>query len=65
MSTLASGGSRYLVDGMDNKAKMTFMAAPDRLYILDNTGICRYQGEPGPFGWDIQSFKQTLTSMLR
>ena len=64
MSTLARGGSTYWVDGIDNKAKMTFMAAPDRLYIVDPCGIVQYQGAPGPFGWDIQGFRQALMGLL-
>ena len=64
MTTLARGGSKYLVDGMDNKAKMTFMAAPDRLYVLDANGIVQYQGAPGPFGWDINGFKSALMRLL-
>ena len=63
-ATLGRGGSKYFVDGMDNKAKMTFMAAPDRLYVGDAHGTVQYQGAPGPFGWDIQGFKNALTGLL-
>lgn len=63
-ATLGRGGSKYFVDGMDNKAKMTFMAAPDRLYVVDAHGTVQYQGAPGPFGWDIQGFKNALTGLL-
>ena len=65
ISTLTPGGSKYMVDGMENKAKMTFMAAPDRLYIVDARGLVQYQGAPGPFGWDIQGFKAVLMQLLQ
>lgn len=59
------GTTRYLCDGMDNKAKLSYMSAPDRLYIVDVNGVVRYQGDSGPFGYSAAHMEQTLTRLLQ
>ena len=59
-----NSSTKYLVDGMDNAAKMSYMAPPDRLYIIDQNGVVRYQGKSGPFGYDVNEMKMSLSRLL-
>jgi hypothetical protein len=40
-----------LVDDMDNEANALYAGWPERLYVIDTSGVIAYKGEPGPFGF--------------
>ena len=72
INSIGGGGgpaSSYWCDGIDNRAKKHFMSAPDRLYILHGNGNgsglqVKYQGAPGPFGYDVASARRTLGQLI-
>lgn len=41
-----------LVDRMDNAADEIYAGWPERLYIIDESGLVAYKGEVGPFGYE-------------
>lgn len=52
-----------LVDFMTNEAQEKFAAYPERLYIVQKGKIV-YQGQRGPFDYDIQEMIDVLKSLI-
>ncbi|MDF1753249.1 MAG: redoxin domain-containing protein [Verrucomicrobiales bacterium] len=40
-----------VIDDLDDKAAVRYAAWPLRLYVVDQKGIVKYQGDPGPWGF--------------
>ena len=41
----------YVVDKMDDNARRTYAAWPERLVVIEN-GVVQYYGKQGPWGYD-------------
>lgn len=41
-----------VVDRMDNAADEAYAGWPERLYIVDPSGVIAYKGKVGPFGYE-------------
>lgn len=54
-----------LVDGMDNAAYEAFSAWPERIYIIDSNNHVHYRGGPGPFEFNVDEARASLSSLLR
>jgi iodothyronine deiodinase-like protein len=53
-------GIPLLVDPIENPANATYAAWPERLYIVDESGIIVYKGKPGPFGYHPEEVEAWL-----
>ena len=53
-----------LIDGVDNQVEQQYTAWPDRLFVIDRTGVVRYKSEPGPFGFDPKKLDVSLKATL-
>jgi type I thyroxine 5'-deiodinase len=53
-----------LIDGIDNQVERQYTAWPDRLFVIDRTGIVTYKSEPGPFGFDPKRLEGALVGTL-
>lgn len=40
-----------LIDDMTDTAAVAYAAWPSRLYVVDQKGVIKYQGHPGPWGY--------------
>ena len=54
--------AKFLVDGMDNLANITFGAIPERLAVLYN-GKVQWLGGPGPFKYSVEELEKYLHSI--
>lgn len=52
-----------VVDEIDNRVGRTYLAWPDRLYVIDRDGRVAYRGGPGPFAFNPYEMEQTLLLM--
>jgi hypothetical protein len=48
------------IDPIDNPANAAYAAWPERLYIVDETGVIVYKGKPGPFGYHPEEVEEWL-----
>lgn len=53
-----------LIDGIDNQVERQYTAWPDRLFVIDRTGILRYKSEPGPFGFSAKKLEISIRATL-
>lgn len=53
-----------LIDGIDNQVERQYTAWPDRLFVIDRTGVVRYKSEPGPFGFDAKKLEVSIKETL-
>ena len=53
---------QVLVDGMDNKANITFGAMPERLAVLYK-GKLQWIGGPGPFKHSVEDLEKYLATL--
>jgi hypothetical protein len=51
------------VDPIENPADALYAGWPERLYVIDATGVIRYKGEPGPFGFDPDGVEAWLAAL--
>ena len=56
--------AKFLVDGMDNLANVTFGAIPERLAVLFN-GKVQWLGGPGPFKYSVEELENYLSTLNR
>jgi len=54
--------ARFLVDGMENQANVTFGAIPERLAVLFD-GKVQWLGGPGPFKYSIEELEKYLSTL--
>ena len=53
-----------LLDNMENQAEETYIAWPDRLYIVGADGRIAYQGGLGPLYFDVDEFDAALSGLV-
>ena len=53
-----------LVDAIDNDIDEKYVGLPMRLFLVDAEGKIAYAGAKGPFGWDDESFEETLKKVI-
>ncbi len=53
-----------LIDWIDNDVEEKYLATPIRLYVVDRDGGIAYAGEPGPFGFDPDSWERAIMAQL-
>ncbi len=53
-----------VVDEIDNRVGRTYLAWPDRIYVVDRDGRVAYRGGPGPFAFNPYEMEQSLMLML-
>jgi len=49
-----------LVDESDNRVERAYTAWPDRLYVVDRTGVIAYKSAAGPFGFKPSEVEAAL-----
>ena len=54
--------SKILVDGMDNRANITFGAIPERLVVLFD-GKLKWIGGNGPFNYSVEELEKYLSTL--
>jgi hypothetical protein len=53
-----------LIDSIDNDIDNKYVGLPMRLFLVDAEGKIAYAGDKGPFGWDDESFEETLKTLI-
>ena len=53
-----------LVDNMDNKVDLTYVAWPTRVYFIDQDGKVKYDSGLGPYGLSPEELEKELSSYL-
>jgi hypothetical protein len=53
-----------LIDTIDNATEEKYIAKPDRLFVIDGTGIVTYNGAHGPFGFKPDEWEAALLEIL-
>jgi len=51
-----------LVDGMDNACDALYAGWPERLYVIDPSGVIVYKGATGPFGFEPEELDAWLAA---
>ena len=54
-----------VIDSMDNAINHAYGAWPDRLFVIGVDGILRFQGEPGPKGFDVEAWDAAIQQVLQ
>ena len=49
-----------VLDDMTNSAEEAYKALPDRFYIVNAEGRIAWQGEPGPWGFDVDAWESAI-----
>jgi hypothetical protein len=57
-------GIHTYVDEIDDPVMTSYAAWPERLYLVDETGIIVYAGGPGPGGLSPGELKQAIDHLL-
>jgi len=55
-------GVPMVVDPMENPAEEAYAGWPERLYVIDESGIVAYKGRVGPMGFDPDELEAWLES---
>lgn len=58
-------GIPALVDDLDDRAAKMYQAWPDRLVLIDTTGIVLYQGQRGPYGFSPDELEEAIQAKLK
>ena len=53
-----------LLDEMSNEVDEAYAALPERLYLINKEGSISYKGNPGPWGFDIESWEKAIQEEL-
>lgn len=53
-----------LLDAMTNAVDQLYAALPERLYVIDAVGRIAYRGEPGPWGFDVESWEAAIRTQI-
>ena len=53
-----------LIDGIGDDVEEKYIATPIRLFVVDRAGRIAYTGEPGPFGFDPDSWEAAIEAQL-
>ncbi len=49
-----------LIDTIDDEVDRKYAALPERLYVIDRSGVVTHQAGPGPFGFDTEAWAVAL-----
>ena len=49
-----------VLDRLSNEVDSAYAALPERFYLIDREGRITFRGEPGPWGFDPDSFEEAL-----
>ena len=49
-----------LLDTIDDEVDRKYAALPERLYVIDRSGVVTHQAGPGPFGFDTEAWAVAL-----
>ena len=52
-----------LIDNFDNRTETAYTAWPDRMYLIDTSGVVRYKSAAGPFGFKSDELKHALAEL--
>ena len=52
-----------LVDSADDRVNKVYGGWPDRIYVIDASGLIVYQGKPGPFGFKPNKAQKALLEL--
>jgi len=52
-----------LLDDMDNSTDVAYAAQPERLYVIKD-GVVGYQSAPGPFGFDVDGWREAIATVV-
>ena len=64
MTRLALEPMPAIVDNMDDSVSRAYAAHPDRLYLIGRGGKVKYQGGPGPFGFQPTELEAAIQKVL-
>lgn len=53
-----------LVDDVDDAVGRAYDAWPDRLVLIDTSGVVRFQSGPGPWGFDPEELDAAIRTQL-
>ncbi len=53
-----------LIDRIGNDVEEKYIATPIRLFVVDRAGRVAYTGEPGPFGFDPDSWEAAIEDQI-
>lgn len=52
-----------LLDNMANEAEESYVANPERLYVIDKDGLIAYRSDPGPHGFNLDDWVKAIRDM--
>ena len=53
-----------LLDDMNNQAEEKYIAWPDRLFVLDASGLVTYHSALGPEGFDVGEWEVAIKAAI-
>lgn len=53
-----------LLDDMNNQADLKYAALPERLFVLDPSGVVTYRSEMGPFGFTPDAWRVAIVKQV-
>ena len=53
-----------LIDWIGNDVEEKYVSTPIRLFVVDRDGLIAYTGDPGPFGFDPDSWEQAVREQI-
>ena len=53
-----------VLDEFGNSTESAYTAWPDRLYLIDSTGMVAYKSKPGPFGFKPDALQAALRKLV-
>ena len=53
-----------LLDDMNNQAEEEYIAWPDRLFVLDASGLVTYHSALGPEGFDVGEWEVAIKAAI-
>jgi Iodothyronine deiodinase len=54
----------FHIDTIDNEVEGKYIAEPIRLYVIDRDGVLRFNGAPGPQGFDTEAWEGAIQTQL-
>ena len=53
-----------VLDKLSNEVDAAYSALPERLYVIDEAGRIVWRSGPGPWGFDIDGWKQAIEDQV-
>jgi hypothetical protein len=54
-----------LLDKMSNEVDLAYSALPERLYAIDRDGVITWRSEPGPWGFDVDTWEREIAKLAK